>query len=70
MRIPVETPGDADRQGLARELVDHGEQPQAASVVSAGFHEIIAPHVVLSGAESPSNTLGTRDSVNGMPAGW
>src|SRR5690348_13257932 len=44
--VAVEAPRYTDRQALTRELIDHGEQPQAAPVVGACFDKVIAPHVI------------------------
>jgi hypothetical protein len=37
---------DADGEGLARELVDHGQHPELAPVVRPVLDEVVGPDVV------------------------
>lgn len=44
--ITVQSPGHADRQTFSRELINHGQKPQAAAIVRAGFHKVVTPDMI------------------------
>src|SRR5215472_16635454 len=44
----VEPPRHTDRQALTGELIDHGQQAQAAAVLRACIYKVVAPDVILS----------------------
>src|SRR5664280_477313 len=48
----------ADREALARVLVDHGEQAQLAAIVGGLGHEVVGPHVVtVLGPQTDAGTI-------------
>ena len=44
--ITVQSPGHADRQTFSCELIEHGQKPQAAAIVRARFHKVVAPDMI------------------------
>jgi hypothetical protein len=44
--ITVQPAGHPQGQALPGELVDHGQQPQAAAILGACFYKLVAPHEI------------------------
>jgi hypothetical protein len=44
--IAVQPPGHAESQTLPGELIEEGQQPQAAAIVGTRFYEVVAPHMI------------------------
>ena len=44
--VTVQSSGHADRQTFSRELIDHGQKPQAATIVRTGFHKVVTPDMI------------------------
>jgi hypothetical protein len=54
----VQAPSHADRQALARELIEHHQQTHAEAIVRLRLHEIVAPHMVaMGGSQSDAASI-------------
>src|SRR5882672_9980279 len=44
--MTVQTPGHPKGQTFPRELIDHGQKPQASTIMCARFHKVVTPDMI------------------------